>query len=106
LLYQFSLRAALDHSELDHFPLQRATQVIRGLHEQCRTTLSRRFKVEWLLYTPALWHFTLDPSRCIKLGASFKIPPVAQMNAAGDRLSRIVANLRDSGLKTNDRINA
>jgi hypothetical protein len=43
------------------------------LHEKRRTTLSRRFKIEYLLHTPSLWHYTLDPSRCIKLGASFAI---------------------------------
>ena len=39
---------------------------------------SRRFKLEWLLSTPTLWHFTLAPSRCIKLGASFAITRLLQ----------------------------
>ena len=33
-----------------------------------------RFSIEWLFRTPALWHYTVDLYRCIKLGASFAIP--------------------------------
>ena len=43
----------------------------------------------------ARMHYTLDPSRCIKLGASLCDPPVAQMKVADDRLSRVVTHLRE-----------
>ena len=69
--------------------------LIGGLHEQCRTTLSRRFKIEWLLRTLALWHYRLDPSRCIKLSASFAINTVAKMNVTDDPLSCTVTRLRE-----------
>jgi hypothetical protein len=39
-----------------------ARRRILGNREQCRTTLSRRFKIEWLLQTRAMWHYSLDPS--------------------------------------------
>lgn len=41
-----------------------------------------------------LMHYTLDLSRCIKLGASLCDPPVAQMNVTDDRLFPIVTHLR------------
>jgi hypothetical protein len=55
---------------------------------------SRRFKIEWLLHASTLWHYSLDPFRCLKLGASFPIPGCS-MNVTDDRPSRIVTHLRE-----------
>lgn len=55
----------------------------------------RRFMIGWTLHAPGFWHYTLAPYRCIKLGASFAIPPVARRNVTEDRLSRIATNLRE-----------
>jgi hypothetical protein len=80
---------------------QRWSSLPQRVHEQCKTKLSRRFKIECLL--PTLWHYTLDPSRCIKLGASFAIRllkgTLPTISSPASWQTCVI------GLKTNDRSN-
>jgi hypothetical protein len=80
-----------------HPPSQPVAALQKLSHSRAKISSrsERRFMIGWTLHAPGFWHYTLAPYRCIKLGASFAIPPVARRNVTEDRLSRIVTSLRE-----------